>query len=231
MVFDVLRGYVHVATGLTDVTRQRAKDIADLLVTQGVDAGSKSQEQVQALTDELMENSRTNRDLLTGLIRTEVERAVNRLGFVREDELAAVRQHVHRLEDQLAKEQERATGALLGTAGASSKAAKSAAGAASKTASGVAGVAARVAGGAAAAMLPENAVSVAPKSRDSQPAEPAAQDEPAAAKQAPAKKTAAKKAPAKKTAAKKAPAKKTAAKKAPAKKTAAKKAPAKKDNN
>jgi hypothetical protein len=35
-------------------------------------------------------------------VRTEVDRAAGRLGFVREEELAAVRRHVSRLEGQLA---------------------------------------------------------------------------------------------------------------------------------
>jgi hypothetical protein len=36
-------------------------------------------------------------------VRTEVDRAAGRLGFVREEELAAVRRHVSRLETQLAE--------------------------------------------------------------------------------------------------------------------------------
>lgn len=39
--------------------------------------------------------------MLLGLIRAEVDRAVGRMGFVREDELAALRRHVQRLEQQL----------------------------------------------------------------------------------------------------------------------------------
>ena len=41
--------------------------------------------------------------MLTGLVRAEVDRAAGRLGFVREEELAAVRRHVSRLETQLAE--------------------------------------------------------------------------------------------------------------------------------
>jgi hypothetical protein len=44
--------------------------------------------------------------MLTGMIRAEVDRAVGRMGFVREDELAALRRHVQRLEKQLADLQE-----------------------------------------------------------------------------------------------------------------------------
>ena len=58
---------------------------------------------MQALTDDLLEQSTQNRELLVGLVRTEVDRAAGRLGFVREEELAAVRRHVSRLETQLAE--------------------------------------------------------------------------------------------------------------------------------
>lgn len=39
--------------------------------------------------------------MLIGLIRTEVDRTVGRMGFVREDELAALRRQVQRLEEEL----------------------------------------------------------------------------------------------------------------------------------
>jgi nucleoid-associated protein YgaU len=45
--------------------------------------------------------------MLVGLIRTEVDRAAGRLGFVREEELAAVRRHVARLETQLGEVRDR----------------------------------------------------------------------------------------------------------------------------
>jgi hypothetical protein len=50
-------------------------------------------------------NSKQNSELIVGLVRTEVDRAVGRLGFVREEELAAVRRHVERLERALAEAQ------------------------------------------------------------------------------------------------------------------------------
>jgi hypothetical protein len=45
-----------------------------------------------------MAQSKTNRDLLIGLIRTEVDKAIGRVGFVREDELAALRARVEKME-------------------------------------------------------------------------------------------------------------------------------------
>ncbi|MBI1376197.1 MAG: polyhydroxyalkanoate synthesis protein PhaF [Frankiales bacterium] len=126
-MLDALRGYVQLATGLTEVTLAKAREAATALVAQGldlqkvpdvpgkdsaVDAASRAATQVQGLADDLLETSKQNRELLTGLVRTEVDRAAGRLGFVREEELAAVRRHVARLEGQLADiRAELATGA------------------------------------------------------------------------------------------------------------------------
>ncbi len=110
MAFDALRGYVQLANGLTDVTRQRALqaarqmldqggDVVDLAVSTAVSGGVARQ--AQALAEDLLATSRTNRDLMIGLIRTEVERAVARLGLVGADELAAMIRVVDRLQSQL----------------------------------------------------------------------------------------------------------------------------------
>jgi hypothetical protein len=102
------------------VTVKRAQAAAQSLVTQGmallntdavpdvpgkeqaVDVAKTAATSVQELADELLETSKQNRELLTGLIRTEVDRSAGRMGFVREEELAAVRRHIARLENQIA---------------------------------------------------------------------------------------------------------------------------------
>ena len=103
-MLDDLRGYLQLATGLTEVTASRAKEAALKLVGQGFTLTTKAPDvvgQVQELADDLMSTSKNNRELLVSMIRTEVDRAVGRMGFVREDELAALRRHVQRLEQQL----------------------------------------------------------------------------------------------------------------------------------
>lgn len=96
---------MQLAAGLVESTAEKAKESAEALITQGVEVGSKGpealSEQVQEIADDLIEQGRTNRELLVGLVRTEVERTVGRMGFVREEELAAVRKHVERLEREL----------------------------------------------------------------------------------------------------------------------------------
>src|SRR5207247_1042102 len=110
MVLDALRGYVLIVSGLGEVTRQRALTTARQILDQGGDlvgaavatAGSADlAKQVQGLADDLLATSRTNRDLLVGLIRTEIERTVARLGLVGEDELASMARVVERLQTQL----------------------------------------------------------------------------------------------------------------------------------
>ena len=98
-MLEDLRGYLQLATGITEVTASRAREIATSLLGQGKTVVP---EEVRGLADDLLETSRTNREMLIGLIRTEVDRAVGRMGFVREDELAALRRHVQRLESELA---------------------------------------------------------------------------------------------------------------------------------
>src|SRR6188474_696660 len=87
MVLDVIRGYLSVAEGLTDISVQRARTVAEALLTHGSAAADRSSEQISALAEDLMKQSQTNRDLMIGLIRTEVDRTVGRMGFVREEEL------------------------------------------------------------------------------------------------------------------------------------------------
>ena len=101
MVMDALKGYVQLATGLTEVTAAKARDAATALVNQGMQwtgKSSEAMESVQDIADDLLVTSQQNREALMEMIRTEVDRAVGRLGFVREDELAALRARVERLE-------------------------------------------------------------------------------------------------------------------------------------
>ena len=107
-----LRAYLQLANGLSDVTKATAKEIAMELVSQGIALSTKAPDikgQVQELTDELLSTSRNNREMLIGLVTSEVDRAVSRMGFVREDELAAVRRHVQRLEKEIAEVKNSAT--------------------------------------------------------------------------------------------------------------------------
>lgn len=255
-MFEDLKGYLTMATGITEVTAARALDIARALMAQAGEAAPPPPAGVQDLAEDLIATGRDNREAVAAMVRSEVDRAVHRMGFVREDELATVRRHMERLELDLAQAQ-----ADLAQAQADLKQARADAAAASilaaaeSTSSGDPAVETVVASARRIADLTGALDSVpgfsgSPWSRvvrdlastaagivagsaggaghDPEP-EPAPTSTPAskpAAKKAPAQKAPAQKAPAKKAPVKKAPAKKTAATKAPAKKAAAKKAPA-----
>jgi polyhydroxyalkanoate synthesis regulator phasin len=97
-----VRNYLEMATGLTEATAAKAMEVAGSLIAQGMSLGAKQPadmaSSVAQAADDLMAQSKTNRDLLIGLIRTEVDKAIGRVGFVREDELAALRARVEKVE-------------------------------------------------------------------------------------------------------------------------------------
>lgn len=106
MVLDGLRGYLQLANGLSDVTRERARVAAKTLVAQGeasvgaVLPGS-LKAQVGSLTEDLIATSKANRALLVGLVGTEVERATARLGLAMAGELEAAKRRAQRLEHRV----------------------------------------------------------------------------------------------------------------------------------
>lgn len=103
-MLEGLRGYVQLASGLTEVTAGKARDAAMALVNQGMQLTGKTPDvmgSVQDIADDLVTTSKQNREMLVGLIRSEVDRAVGRMGFVREDELAALRARVEHVEAEV----------------------------------------------------------------------------------------------------------------------------------
>ncbi len=198
-MIDALKSYLQLASGMAEVSAAKAKETAATLVSQGPSAAAgmtpdQISAQLQAVAEDLLEQSKTNREILVGLVKTEVDRAVGRMGFVREEELAAVRRHVQRLEAQVGSR----SGQAVEVAGTAVTAAMTAASTAADSA---------LSAGKSAATAARSGAKVATD------AAPTSSEPKTAAKKAPAKKPAAKKAPAKKPAAKKAPAKKPAVKK------------------
>lgn len=106
-MLDDLRSYLQMATGITEATTAKAREVVSGLLASGVALTSKAMPasdmvgQVQELADDLVATNLRNRELLTGTIRAEVDKVVGRMGLVREDELAAVRRHVQRLQSQV----------------------------------------------------------------------------------------------------------------------------------
>jgi hypothetical protein len=103
MVIDAVRGYLQLASGLTEVTRQRAMAAARALAVQ---AGAEQMPEqlarsVTGLADDLVATSRANRDLLVGLVTGEIDKTVNRLGLVTSEDLGRLSRTIDRLETRL----------------------------------------------------------------------------------------------------------------------------------
>src|SRR6266540_600030 len=103
MVMEALRGYVQLASGLTEVTKQKAQAAAKALLQQtgAENLTSGLSTKVSDLADEIVATSKSNRQLLQAIVTNEVEGAVARLGFVRSEEVAALTRRVQTLEAEL----------------------------------------------------------------------------------------------------------------------------------
>ncbi len=94
MMRDALRGYLGLASGISEVTLARATAAAKALAAQG----EATAEQVSTLAEDLVDTSRRNREALSTLVRYEVEQALRRLGLAPADEVVALTERVRRLE-------------------------------------------------------------------------------------------------------------------------------------
>ena len=195
MAFESVRSYIQLASGLGEMTKARAMEAAQgLLTLPGADEVTRRAVQATALADQLLDAARANRANLVALVQAEVETALKRADVARVADLEAARATLSVISAELADL--RAT--VLATG-----------------ASAVAGAT------RSSRSRGERPASSAVTTR--QPSAPAAAKK-ATAKKATAKKATAKKVTAKKATAKKATAKKATAKKATAKKATAKKA-------
>ena len=104
MSFESFRGYVQLASDLGELTRARAMEAAQGLMSMpGVSvATGKFAVQVGALAEELLAAATTNREHLTALVRGEVDAAVTRLGLVPAEKLEEARAEAARLRAEVA---------------------------------------------------------------------------------------------------------------------------------
>jgi polyhydroxyalkanoate synthesis regulator phasin len=208
MVRDSVKNYLALASGLTEVTRQRAMSAAQALVAQG----EATMDQVTTLAEDLVTTSRSNREAVSALVRQEVERTMTRLGLANTDDVAKLAERLRTIEAALRGTATRAADAVQDLVGGQGR------GATLRPPSGPPGPV------PAAASEPDGAVArtarlTATKAPAKRPAKAAAKPAPRAAAKPRAKRAAK---PAAKKAAK--PPSKTTAKglATPAKKTAAK---------
>ncbi|MDF2091767.1 hypothetical protein P0Y31_05390 [Knoellia sp. 3-2P3] len=84
MAFEYVRGYVQLASGLGELTKARATEAAQgLLSLPGAGEVGRRAMQVTEFADQLLEAARANRESLLALIRSEVESALGRSDVVR----------------------------------------------------------------------------------------------------------------------------------------------------
>ncbi len=150
--------YLETASGLTATTRQRAERVVKNLVKQGEVAA----DQVERTVEELLKRSDTNRKAVASIVRTETERAVERLGLARQRD-------VDRLAAKVAKLEGSATGTATATETAAKKSAaakrsatprKASAAPAAGTAAPAGGTAKTTSGGTAASPPPAGSSAV-----------------------------------------------------------------------
>jgi polyhydroxyalkanoate synthesis regulator phasin len=101
---EELKPYLDMANGLTEITRQRATEVAKALIAQGMALSAKggaSDKDVRDVADEVISSVNANREFLLELVRTEVQKATGAMGFVHTDELDSLRRHIERLERQV----------------------------------------------------------------------------------------------------------------------------------
>lgn len=95
---EALKSYLTLAAGVTEVTRQRAMAAAKALVAQG----EATAEQVSSLAEDLLTQTRQNREAVASLVGFEVDRALGRVGLASADEVTALTERVRALETALA---------------------------------------------------------------------------------------------------------------------------------
>jgi polyhydroxyalkanoate synthesis regulator phasin len=102
-VADAFQSYINMVTGVTKTTQEKASATARALLKQAglEDVAAEASERVAKLAEEIINASRTNRELMQHYVTAEVDKAAARLGFARADEVQALRDEVASLRAQL----------------------------------------------------------------------------------------------------------------------------------
>ena len=94
---DALKSYLALAGGVTDLTRQRAVAAAKALVSQG----EATAEQVTGLAEDLLAQTRQNREAVVALVAFEVDRTLGRVGLATADEVSQLTARIRELEQEV----------------------------------------------------------------------------------------------------------------------------------
>ncbi len=105
MVFESVRAYVQLASGLGDLTRARARKAAQglfALPAAGMATGTKVASQASVVADELLAAAAANRSNLQSLLRSEVNAAITRAGLVPAHKLEEAQAEAAELREEVA---------------------------------------------------------------------------------------------------------------------------------
>ena len=102
---EAFQAYINMVTGVTKSTQAKAAATARALLKQAglEDVATETSERVTKLAEEIMNASRTNRELLQHFVTAEVDKTAARLGFARADEVQALRDEIAGLRAQLTR--------------------------------------------------------------------------------------------------------------------------------
>ena len=100
---EAFQTYINMVTGMTRSTQAKAVATARAVLKQAglQDVAAETSERVTKLTEEIMNASRTNRELWQRYVATEVDKAAARLGFARAEDVQALRDEIDSLRAQL----------------------------------------------------------------------------------------------------------------------------------
>jgi polyhydroxyalkanoate synthesis regulator phasin len=102
---DAWRAYLELALGVTEASKKKAQKVAKRLVGKGGATAA----QLQTLAEEVLATGTANREALTRLVRSEVDRALGVVGLAKADEVADLSARVRELEGELRDARSRAT--------------------------------------------------------------------------------------------------------------------------
>jgi polyhydroxyalkanoate synthesis regulator phasin len=94
-----MQRYLEAVSGLTTLTRSSAERLTRQLVR----SGEVASDQVGDFVSDLLDRSRRNRETLTALVTSEVQRVVRTMGLATNDEVTALRKQVADLKRDLAE--------------------------------------------------------------------------------------------------------------------------------
>ncbi len=108
MLMDAIRGYIQIASGLTDATSEKAKEVAQaLLSVAGMANPTDVTSQVSGMAEEVLSTARAQRANLVALVRAEVTTVVDGSGLAKAADLDVLKSRLTKVAadvEQLVKE-------------------------------------------------------------------------------------------------------------------------------